>query len=57
MFCSTLLYVDSSIAIILMGKRELGASLNLSIILGKAKDVFLVMRDYYICIYECDICI
>ena len=31
MFCYTLLYVYSSIAIILMGKRELVASLNLSL--------------------------
>ena len=30
MFCSTLLYVHSSISIILMGKRELVALLNLS---------------------------
>ena len=30
MFCCTLLYVHSSIAIILMGKRELVAWLNLS---------------------------
>ena len=30
MFCYTLLYVHSSIAIILMGKRELVALLNLS---------------------------
>ena len=30
MFCCTLLYVHSSIAIILMGKRELVASLSLS---------------------------
>ena len=30
MFCSTLLYVPSSFAIILMGKRELIALLNLS---------------------------
>ena len=30
MFCCTLLYVHSSIAIILMGKRELVAFLNLS---------------------------
>ena len=30
MFCFTLLYVHSSIAIILMGKRELIALLNLS---------------------------
>ena len=30
MFCCTLLYVQSSITIILMGKRELVALLNLS---------------------------
>ena len=30
MFCCTLLYVHSSVAIILMGKRELVALLNLS---------------------------
>ena len=30
MFCCTLLYVNSNIAIILMGKRELVALLNLS---------------------------
>ena len=30
MFCCTLLYIHSSIAIILMGKRELIALLNLS---------------------------
>ena len=30
MFCCTLLYVHSSISIILMGKRELVALLNLS---------------------------
>ena len=30
LFCCTLLYVHSSIAIILMGKRELVALLNLS---------------------------
>ena len=30
MFCSTFLYVHSSIAIILIGKRELVALLNLS---------------------------
>ena len=30
MFCCTLLYIQSSIAIILMGKRELVALLNLS---------------------------
>ena len=37
MFCCTLLYVHSSIAIILMGKRELVALL---------KFVFLVSRDF-----------
>ena len=30
MFCCTLLYIHSSIAIILMGKRQLNALLNLS---------------------------
>ena len=30
MFCCTLLYINSSIAIILMGRRELVALLNLS---------------------------
>ena len=38
MFCCTLLYVHSSIAIILMGKRELIALLNLSswcLLMGK----------------------
>ena len=38
MFCCTLLYVHSSIAIILMGKRELVALLNLSFL-------FLVMVE------------
>ena len=33
MFCCTLLYVHSSIAIILMGKRELVALLNLLVAL------------------------
>ena len=32
MFCCTLLYVHSSIAIILMGKRELIALLNLIVV-------------------------
>ena len=39
MFCSTLLYVHSSIATILMGKRELIALLNLS-------SWFLVMVEW-----------
>ena len=38
MYCCTLLYVRSSIAIILMGKRELIALLNLS-------SLFLVMVE------------
>ena len=33
MFCCTLLYVDSSIAIILMGKRELIVLLNLCLVM------------------------
>ena len=36
MFCCTLLYIHSSIAVILMGKRELVVVLNF---------VFLVSRD------------
>ena len=39
MFCCTLLYVHSSIVIILMGKRELAALLNLS-------SWFLVMVEW-----------
>ena len=35
MFCCTLLYVHSSIAIILMGKRELIALLNLSVMVER----------------------
>ena len=41
MFCCTLFYVHSSIAIILMGKRELVALLNLSL-------WCLVMVDLYV---------
>ena len=33
MFCCTLLYVHSSIAIILMGKRELAALLSLCLVM------------------------
>ena len=40
MFCCTLLYVHSSIAIILLGKRELVALLSLF--------VFLVSRDGWV---------
>ena len=44
MFCCTLLYVHSSIAIILMGKRELAALLNLSFwCLVVVKLLFLVV--------------
>ena len=44
MFCYTLLYVHSSIAIILMGKRELVALLNLSFgCLVLVERLFLVM--------------
>ena len=44
MFCCTLLYVHSSIAIILMGKRELVALLNLSSwCLVMAERLFLAM--------------
>ena len=42
MFCCTLLYVHSSIAIILMGKRELIALLNLSsLCIGMVERLFL----------------
>ena len=44
MFCCTLLYVRSTIAIILMGKRELVALLNLSSwCLVMAERLFLVV--------------
>ena len=44
MFCFTLLYVHASIAIILMGKRELVALLNLSSwCLGMVEWLFLAM--------------
>ena len=44
MFCCTLLYIHSSIAIILMGKRELTALLNLSSwCLVMVERLFLVM--------------
>ena len=44
MFCCTLLYVHSSIAIILMGKRELVALLNLSSwCLAMVERLFLAM--------------
>ena len=44
MFCCTLLYVHSSIAIILMGKRELVALLNLfSLCLVMVEQLFLAV--------------
>ena len=51
MFCCTLLYVHSSIAIILMGKRELVALLNLSSwYLVMVERLFLaVPRGYSVC--------
>ena len=46
MFCCMLLYVHSSIAIILMGKRELIATLNLSSwCLVMVERLFLVLRQ------------
>ena len=47
MFCCTLLYVHSSIAIILMGKRELVALLNLS-------SWCLVMAEWLFLAVPCD---
>ena len=46
--CCTLLYVHSSIAIILMGKRELDALLNLSNCAPLVADLFLFCyeRDF-----------
>ena len=65
MFCYTLLYVHSSIAIILMGKRELVALLNASswclvivewlflavpwVVLGLWLWYFLIILTYYFC--------
>ena len=59
MFCCTLFYVHSSIAIILMGKRELVALLNLSswclmmvewlflaVLLGCLRFVIVVFPDH-----------
>ena len=59
MFCCTLLYVHSSVAIILMGKRELVALLNLSswlsgsssrfhgVVCGLRLWYFLIILTYY----------
>ena len=69
MFCCTLLYVRSSIAIILMGKRELVALLNLSswclvmveqfflgVIWGCLRFVIVVFPDHTYLLYFCRIC-
>ena len=48
MFCCTLLYVHSSIAIILMGKRELVALLLSSWYLVMVEQLFLVMPRGYL---------
>ena len=55
MFCCTLLYVHSSIAIILMGKRELVALLNLSSwCLVMVEWLFLVVHEV-VCVCDCGI--
>ena len=52
MFCCTLIYVHSSIAIILMGKKELVALLNLSswclvmVLRGCLRFVIVVFPDH-----------
>ena len=46
MFCCTLLYVHSSIAIILMGKRELIAQLFLAVPRGCLQFVIVVFPDH-----------
>ena len=63
MFCCTLLYVHSSFAIILMGKRELVALLGLSswcLVIGVwlflavpwvCLQYFLIILTYYFCAY------
>ena len=67
MFCCTLLYVHSSIAIILIGKRELVALLNLSswclvmverlflaVTWGCLRFVIVIILTYYFCIINLD---
>ena len=49
MFCCTLLYVHSSIAIILMGKRELVALLNLSCVLFCLVFAMSLCASVYMC--------
>ena len=52
MFCCTLLYVHSSIAIILMGKRELVALLNLSSwCLVMVEGLFLAVSRFFLYFY------
>ena len=53
MFCCTLLYVHSSIATILMGKRELVALLNLSSwYIVMVEQLFLaVTRGCVVCVF------
>ena len=66
MFCCTLLYVHSSFAIILMGKRELVALLSfsswylvmvvwffLAVPLGCLRFVFVVFPDHIHLLYLC----
>ena len=56
MFCCTLLYVHSSIAIILIGKRELVALLNLSSwCLAMVKRLFLVVPGGLSAVCDCGI--
>ena len=68
MFCCTLLYVHYSIAIILMGKRELAALLNLSswclvmverlfiaVLWGCLRFVILVFPDHTHLLFLCKI--
>ena len=56
MFCCTLLYVHSSIAIILMGKRELVALLNLSSwCLVMVERVFLAVPGGLSAVCDCGI--
>ena len=55
MFCCTLLYVHSSIAIILMGKRELVALLNVSSwCLVMVEWLFLAVGLSAVCDCDCD---
>ena len=56
MFCCTLLYVHSSIAIILMGKRELVVLLNLSTwCLVMVEGLFLAVPQGCLRVCDCGI--